>query len=248
MGSDPQRAGARLTRPEGRTAGRLYALPATRIDRRRARRVWRRLALFAVALLAGYQLALLVGLWRQGTLDERRPVDAILVLGAAQWNGAPSPVLRARLDHAVELYRDGYAPRVTVTGGVGNGDRYSEAGVAADYLRDHGIPPDAILGEDRGRSSLESIRGAASVLAARGVSRVLLVSDPPHMLRILRMAQAAGLEAYGSPATASPAVGSLPAQARFLLRELVLYDGYVWFGLVPTLGGHPLSLAHPRAG
>jgi hypothetical protein len=67
------------------------------------------------------------------------------------------------------------------------------------------------------------------------------------MLRILRMARAAGLEAYGSPASASPAVGSLSAQARFLLRELVLYDGYVWFGLMPSLSGHPLSLAQRRA-
>lgn len=196
-----------------------------------------------MALVAGYQLALLVGLWWQGTRDERRPVEAILVLGAAQWNGAPSPVLQARLDHAIGLYWAGYAPRVAVTGGVGDGDRYSEAGVAADYLRARGIPADAILGEDQGRSSLESIRGAASLLETRGISRVLLVSDPPHMLRILRMAQAAGLEAYGSPAAASPAVGSLEAQARFLLRELLLYDGYLWFGRAPSLSGHPLSLA-----
>jgi uncharacterized SAM-binding protein YcdF (DUF218 family) len=200
--------------------------------------------LFVVAAFLGYQLALLWGLWWQGTRDERRPVEAILVLGAAQWNGAPSPVLRARLDHAIALYREGYAPRVAVTGGVGEGDVYSEAGVAAEYLRGHGVPADAILGEEQGRSSLESIRGVASLLEARGISRVLLVSDPPHMLRILRMARAAGLDAYGSPASSSPAVGSLEAHVRFLLRELVLYDGYLWFGLVPTLGGHPLSLAH----
>jgi len=203
--------------------------------------------LFCVALLTGYQLALLAGLWWQGTRDERRPVEAILVLGAAQWNGTPSPVLKARLDHAIGLYRDGYAPRIAVTGGVGDGDVYSEAGVAADYLRGRGVPADAILGEDQGRSSLESIRGVAALLESQGISRVLLVSDPPHMLRILRMAQAAGLDAYGSPAAASPAVGSLESQARFLLRELVLYDGYLWLGLAPSLSGHPLHLA-PLAG
>jgi uncharacterized SAM-binding protein YcdF (DUF218 family) len=232
-----------VTRPDGRALPRLRSAPLGRALRRATRR-WHDLALFAAALFVGYQLAVLVGLWWQGTRDERRPVEAILVLGAAQWNGAPSPVLQARLDHAIVLYRQGYAPHVAVTGGVGDGDVYSEAGVAAAYLRGQGIPADAILGEEQGRSSLESIRGVAALLGARGISRVLLVSDPPHMLRILRMAQAAGLDAYGSPATASPAVGSLEAHARFLLRELVLYDGYLWFGLVPSLGGHPLSLAH----
>jgi uncharacterized SAM-binding protein YcdF (DUF218 family) len=174
---------------------------------------------------------LLAALWWHGTRDERQTVDAILVLGAAQWNGAPSPVLQARLDHAVDLYREGYAPRVAVMGGVGDGDVYSEAGVGADYLRQRGVAAEAIRAEDRGRSSLESIDGMAALLSAEGVRRVLLVSDPPHMLRILRMAQAAGLEAYGSPAAHSPAVGSAWAQVRFLLRELVLYDSYLWFSL-----------------
>jgi uncharacterized SAM-binding protein YcdF (DUF218 family) len=200
---------------------------------------WWPLALFTLAVAAGFQLALLAGLWWQGARDERRPVDAILVLGAAQWNGTPSPILRARLDHAVALYRDGYAPCVAVTGGVGEGDVYSEASVAAQYLRDQGIPPDAILTEDRGRSSLESIRRAATLLAARGIARVLLVSDPPHMLRILRMAHASGLEAYGSPTPASPAVASAGGQARFFLRELVLYDGYLWLSVAPPLKGRP---------
>ena len=191
-------------------------------------RHWRALAL---ALAVGgllYGLAIAAALWWQGTRDDRRPVEAILVLGAAQWNGLPSPVLQARLDHAAMLYHEGYAPRLVVTGGVGDGDVYSEAAVAAGYLREQGIPAEAILVEDRGRSSQESIRGAARLLAREGLGRVLLVSDPPHMLRILRLADAAGLEAYGSPATASPAVGSLGAQVRFLLRELVLYHGAAW--------------------
>ena len=237
------RSGVTVTRPDGRAITRLRPLPLPRATWRLTTRRWGGLALFLGAALVGYQLALLWGLWWQGTRDERRPVEAILVLGAAQWNGAPSPVLQARLDHAIALYREGYAPRVAVTGGVGEGDVYSEAGVAAQYLRAQGVPADAILGEEQGRSSLESIRGVASLLEAQGITRVLLVSDPPHMLRILLMAQAACLDAYGSPASASPAVGSPEAHARFLLRELVLYDGYVWFGLVPSLSGHPLSLA-----
>src|SRR5690242_18485159 len=122
-----RRAGAGPTRSAGRTMGWSCTSPAVRLPWSRSGRGWSRLGLFMAALLAGYQLALLAGLWWQGTRDERRPVDAILVLGAAQWNGAPSPVLQARLDHAIELYRAGYAPRVAVTGGVGDGDQYSEA-------------------------------------------------------------------------------------------------------------------------
>jgi uncharacterized SAM-binding protein YcdF (DUF218 family) len=206
-------------------------------------RAWRYVGGAVLGALACYQVAVLGALWWQGTRDDRRPVDAILVLGAAQWNGDPSPVLRARLDHATELYRQGYASRIAVTGGVGDGDEYSEAGVAARYLSEQGVPAPAIVMEDRGRNSLESIHGAASVLAADGLSRVLLVSDPPHMLRILRMAETAGLEAYGSPATASPSVGSVRAQVRYFLRELVLYHGYQWLSLAPSVwaerAGHP---------
>jgi uncharacterized SAM-binding protein YcdF (DUF218 family) len=189
---------------------------------------WWGYALLVVAVVVLHHAALFVAVWWQGTRDERQPVDAILVLGAAQWNGEPSPVLQARLDHALALYRSGYAPRLIVTGGVGEGDRYSEAGVAAAYLRAQAVPAGAILLEDQGRSSLESIRAAADVLLPYGWSRVLLVSDPPHMLRILRMARAAGLEAYGSPARNSPAVASPGASLRFMLRELILLQGYEW--------------------
>jgi uncharacterized SAM-binding protein YcdF (DUF218 family) len=203
---------------------------------------WRPVLLLVVGALALYQTIVLAALWWQGTRDDRQPVDAILVLGAAQWNGEPSPVLRARLDHAVALYGQGYAARIAVTGGVGDGDEHSEAGVAEQYLREQGIPSSSILLEDRGRSSLQSIHAAADLLAAQGLSRVLLVSDPPHMLRILRMAEAAGLQAYGSPASASPSVGSIGAQARFLLRELVLYHGYQWLSLTTGARAH-----HPAA-
>ncbi len=184
--------------------------------------------MLAIGILALYHAALLAAVWWQGTRDERRPVDAILVLGAAQWNGEPSPLLRARLDHALALYQEGYAPRLVVTGGVGEGDRYSEAGVAAAYLRAQAVPAAAILLEDQGRSSLASIRAADDLLRPQGWSRVLLVSDPPHMLRILRMARSVGLDAYGSPVQDSPAVASRGAWLHFMLRELILLEGYEW--------------------
>ena len=183
--------------------------------------------------LVTYLSLVLGAVWWQGLHDERRPVDAILVLGAAQWNGEPSPILQARLDHALELYREGYAPRLVVTGGVGDGDDYSEAAVAAAYLLARRVPAEAILLEDQGRSSLESIRAAAALLHERGMWRVLLVSDPPHMLRILRMARSAGLEAYGSPAADSPVVASPGPWLQFMLRELLLVQGYQW-GILRT--------------
>src|SRR5215217_3712711 len=128
----------------------------------------RGLIMIAITLLVllGLVCALIVA---QGHRDEAQQVGAgqvgaAVVLGAAQWNGQPSPVLRARLDHALDLYRAGYAPRVLVTGGVGDGDDLSESAVAAAYLWEQGVPAPAILQEEEGRSSLESIRGSADLL------------------------------------------------------------------------------------
>jgi uncharacterized SAM-binding protein YcdF (DUF218 family) len=198
-------------------------------------------------VVGAYAATLAVAVWWQGTRDERRPAEAIVVLGAAQWNGEPSPVLRARLDHAIHLYHQGYAPRLIVTGGVGTGDTLSEAAVSAAYLGAQGIPDVAILVEDRGRSSLESLRGAASILSNLGLSRVLLVSDPPHMLRALRLAQAVGLEAYGSPAAASPVAANPAVQARFLLRELIIFQTYQWAWLPSDPGPGALRSSLPPA-
>ena len=218
------------------TVGLLARLPARRPCSLRAPHSpwdWRAGARVALAALALGLCGMVAAVWWQGTRDERRPAEAILVLGAAQWNGHPSPVLQARLDHAVELYQAGYAPRVVLTGGVGDGDVLSEATVAASYIHDRGVPLQALLLEERGRSSLESMRGAAAMLDAAGLSRVLLVSDPPHMLRVLRMAHALGLEAYGSPASDSPAVASLGSLAGFIVRETLLNYRYQWLAVAP---------------
>jgi uncharacterized SAM-binding protein YcdF (DUF218 family) len=195
------------------------------------------LLLSAALATTAYFATLGVAIYWQGTRDERRPSDAILVLGAAQWNGAPSPVLRGRLDHAITLYHEGYAPRVIVTGGVGDGDVVSEADVAAVYLVQNGVPEAAILSEDRGRSSIESLRGAATISHALGLSDLLLVSDPPHMLRALRLADAVGLRAHPSPAQASSAVAGPISRVRFLLREILVVHGYQW-GAILTGARH----------
>ena len=116
--------------------------------------------------------------------DQRRPVDAIVVLGAAQYNGRPSPVLRARLDHAIVLYREGYAPMILVTGGVGRGDTTSEALAGQRYLVAHEVPQEAVVVQPVGRSTRTSMTAVGEWLGERGLRRVLLVSDPFHMFRL----------------------------------------------------------------
>src|SRR5262245_56637141 len=109
-------------------------------------------------------------------------------MGAAQYDGRPSPVFAARLDHAIELFRARLAPRLIVTGGKADGDRTTEADTARRYAVARGVPTAAILYEDTSRSTLESIRGVADVMTGAGLRTALFVSDPPHMLRVLRMA------------------------------------------------------------
>jgi len=159
------------------------------------------LGCLAIAIVAGYAT---FRVWAQGERDERGPADAIVVMGAAQYDGRPSPVFAARLEHAVELYRAGIAPRLIVTGGKADGDRTTEAATAREYAIARGVPPDAILGEDQSRTTLESIRAVGDVLRANGLDGAVFVSDRPHMLRVLRMAADDGITAWGSPTRTSP--------------------------------------------
>ncbi len=173
---------------------------------------WRRrlldLAVVAFAFVVGG--AALTGytafrIWSAGQDDNRRPVDAIVVLGAAQYNGRPSAVLAARLDHAIDLYKQGYAPYFVVTGGKLPGDRLTEAATERNYAVAHGVPADVILGEDTGGTTLESMQNLRAVFAQHSLHTALFVSDRNHMLRVLRMAADQGIEAWGSPTATSPA-------------------------------------------
>ncbi len=168
-------------------------------------------------LLTGYTT---VRIWQQGEQDEARPADAIVVLGAAQYDGSPSPVLRARLDHAIDLFRSGIAPTLVVTGGKLQADRTTEAGTARAYAVKHGISEAAILMEDRGTSTLESLDSVADILRARGLRSAVFVSDRTHMLRVLRIALDHGIVAWGSPTTTSPTDATLPARAEATVHEL----------------------------
>ena len=151
--------------------------------------------------------------------DQRRPADAIVVLGAAQYNGRPSPVLRARLDHAIGLYREGYAPIVVVTGGIGRGDTTSEAIVGQRYLVAREVPEDDVVVQPVGRSTRTSMSAVGDWLRERRLRRVLLVSDPFHMFRLRLEARRNELEAYTSPTESSPISANPVLELRYLFAE-----------------------------
>ena len=152
-------------------------------------------ALLGLTGLAAYAT---LRIWQQGGNDERRSSDAIVVLGAAQFNGRPSPVFAARLDHAIELFKQGTAPLLVVTGGKAAGDRTTEAAAARDYAIRNGVPADRIVMEDHGRTTLESLDGVADIFRLRGLHSAVFVSDPTHMLRVLMIAGDLGIASSGS--------------------------------------------------
>ena len=175
-----------------------------------ARRVVRwplRVVLAAAGLVVAYLLFNFAQVWWASRLNQARPAQAIVVLGAAQYNGVPSPDLRARLDQALLLWRAGLAPVVVVTGGKEPGDAYTEATAGATYLEASGVPPADIVAEGTGRNSWQSLVAAASMLGGRHATRVLLVSDPFHDKRIALMAGELGLTPYVSPTRTSPIRG-----------------------------------------
>jgi uncharacterized SAM-binding protein YcdF (DUF218 family) len=156
----------------------------------------------------------------QGERDEARPADAIVVLGAAQFNGIASGVFAARLDHAVDLFKAGLAPYLIVTGGKQPGDRTTEAATARAYARSHGIPADKILMEDLGRNTLESLEAVALIMQGKKLHSAVFVSDRTHMLRVLRMATDLGIVSWGSPTTTSPTDLEPVRRSRATVHEL----------------------------
>lgn len=155
---------------------------------------------------------------REGAYGERQ-ADAIIVLGAAQYAGRPSPVLKARVDHAVDLWYKQVAPVLVLTGGVGVRDTTSEAAVSASYAMRHGVPASAIVLETAGRTTSESIRSVALMLGERDQTYVVLVSDPFHMFRLWILARRHGLAAVTSPTRSSPIWDNVPLNAGYIFSE-----------------------------
>lgn len=182
--------------------------------------------LTAGGILAAAFLLLIVWIRWQGRQEKLVPADAIVVLGAAQWNGRPSPVLQARLDRAITLYQEGLAPRLVLTGGSAPADAPSEAAVGRDYALAQGIPPEAILVEDQSHTTVENLRGTRELLAALPAPTILLVSDPFHMARARRIAGDLGLTAYPAPAHTSPISERPLEEAWYVAREALALSLY----------------------
>ena len=183
----------------------------------------------AVVLLAVLYVGYITyTVWHMSTVDEAAAADAIVVLGAAQYNGVPSPVLRARLDHAAELWKGDYADRIVVTGGRAPGDTSTEAGASAAYLATKGVPDEAVLREVDGRSSWQSLQAAALFMKERDINKVILVSDSFHDARISAMAKDLNLEPLVSPTKTSPIVGT--ARRPYFVKEIAAMAVGVPFG------------------
>lgn len=181
---------------------------------------------FVRRLLVGVLLmgALVVGgtgfrVWQVARADDRAQADIVLVLGAAQYGGTPSKVLEARLKHAKDLYDEGVAKHVLTTGGRQPGDEYTEAEASAMWLKNHGVPEDAVVDVPEGSDTLGSLRAAAQEAADRGWRTAVIVSDPWHSLRARTMAADVGLDAWTSPTHSGPIVQTRQTQIRYILYE-----------------------------
>jgi uncharacterized SAM-binding protein YcdF (DUF218 family) len=177
-------------------------------------------AVLAFVLLVG---STALAIWWTARQDARPESDAIVVLGSAQYNGVPSSIFEARLEHAIQLYQEGVAPVIVTVGGKKSGDQFTEAEAGRDYLAAGGIPGDALLAVPEGVDTLESMRAVASTFRDRGWQTAVLVSDPWHVMRAQRMAQDSGIDASSSPTRQGPAVQTRTTQFRYILRETAAY-------------------------
>ena len=187
---------------------------------RRAPGRWLRRLLLGAVLVAG----LVVGgmgfrVWQVARVDDRSAADVVMVLGAAQYNGEPSEVLGARLDHAARLWRAGVAPVISTVGGGRPGDAYTEAEAGRRYLLSYGIPADAVVAVGAGSDTLSSVRALAERGEVAGWSSAVIVSDPGHSLRARTMARDTGLDVQVSPTRSGPVVQTRQIQARYIVRE-----------------------------
>ena len=181
-------------------------------------RVMRGITKLLLVLVAAWALCLAsIHLW--GRRDETPRSDAIVVLGAAQYDGRPSPVLRARLDHAIDLYEAGVAPVIIMTGGQAPGDTVSEAVVSRRYAVRRGVPADAILMERGGMTTVESMEAVGRLMRSREMHSAVLVSDPFHMLRLKLLARQVGFRGYTSPTRTSPISRNRAEERKHLVRE-----------------------------
>lgn len=180
-------------------------------------RVALRVTLVTVGILGLYLTVTFAQVLWASRQDDATEAQAIVVMGAAQYDGTPSPVFQARLDHALDLYEQGLAPTIVVTGGNQPGDRFTEAAAGANYLLANGVPDEDIRREVDAQNSWESLAATARILDNEGVDEVILVSDPYHSFRVAQIARRLGLTVHVSPTRSGP--GGVLTELRSMARE-----------------------------
>lgn len=196
------------------------------------RSLTRMVAMYAVlAALAAWVISVLaVVVW--GARDSAGPADAIVVLGAAQYAGRPSPVLKARLDHGIDLWKRGLARRVVLTGGRGIGDTISEAAVGRKYVMKAGVADSVILLENEGRTTEASVEAVAVIMEEQHLERAILVSDPFHMLRLQVLAKRYGIQSVTSPTRSSPISANRLEALAYVISESFKVPATIVLGLL----------------
>ncbi|WP_206029603.1 MULTISPECIES: YdcF family protein [Rhodococcus] len=190
--------------------------------------------LIAVVLVGGTAFRV----WQVARIDDTRPADAIVVLGAAQYSGTPSSVFEARLEQAYKLYKRGVAPQIITVGGKQEGDEYTEAASGKMYLTDRGIPSSAITAVETGSDTLLSIDAVSAEMSSQGINSAVLVSDPWHSLRTRTMARDTGLQAWTAPTRQGPAVFTRESQLHGIARET---GALLWYQLTHFSADFPYT-------
>jgi uncharacterized SAM-binding protein YcdF (DUF218 family) len=185
-----------------------------------------RLIALIVVVMVLFVGIIAVRIWWTARSDDRRPSDAIVVLGASQLDGTPSSIFRNRLNHARALYEQGVAPRIVTTGGRQPDDRYTEGEAGRNWLIAEGVPPDAVVAVGEGRDTVTSLEAAEAVFEQQGWQTAVIVSDPWHSFRSRAIARDVGMDAVTSPTRSGPAVQTRGVQARYIARETVAYIYY----------------------
>lgn len=206
--------------------------------------IFYRFVVKTLALLLALGLVLLVAvggrIWWVARDDDRRTSDVIVVLGAAQFDGRPSSILTARLDHARKLYEARVAPRVITVGGKREGDRFTEAAAGERWLGPRGVPATNVVVVGTGTNTLDSLRAVAERMEIEGWKTAVLVTDPWHALRARKIAQDEGIDAVTSPTRQGPAVRTRAAQLRYVGRETLVYVYYRVLHRSPDFGSNAL--------
>ena len=185
--------------------------------------------LFLFFLVLGWSVSFAIKIYNFADVDERQKVDAIVVMGASQWDGVPSPVFENRLKHALDLYTQGWAENFILTGGIGEEEVLSESQVGKDYLINKGVKNENIFIEEKGRTSFQSLNEVREILEDLNLKTVILVSDGFHMKRLKKMVDDLGLEAYFSATSRSPV--SQLIELKYICREVFVYMIYLLIGI-----------------